>query len=64
MSASQRPNPKLPANYIILRNSFVIAVEWAIWIIAIPQRLARTSSAINRLVRETLGDKMVRWSTG
>jgi NADPH2:quinone reductase len=47
--------PKLPANQILLRNRTVVGVEWATWITANPQHLARTLEIVlNRLARGVL----------
>jgi NADPH2:quinone reductase len=47
--------PKLPANQILLRNRTVVGVEWATWITANSQHLARTLEVVlNRLARGVL----------
>jgi NADPH:quinone reductase len=47
--------PKLPANQILLRNRSVVGVEWATWITAHPEHLARTLEIVlNRLARGVL----------
>ena len=47
--------PTLPANQILLRNRTVVGVEWATWITANPEHLARTLEVVlNRLARGVL----------
>ena len=47
--------PTLPANQVLLRNRTVVGVEWATWITAKPQHLARTLEVVlNRLARGVL----------
>ena len=47
--------PKLPANQVLLRNRTVVGVEWATWITAHPEHLARTLEVVlNRLARGVL----------
>ena len=47
--------PALPTNQILLRNRTVVGVEWATWITAKPQHLARTLEVVlNRLARGVL----------
>lgn len=47
--------PRLPANQILLRNRTVVGVEWATWITAHPEHLARTLEVVlNRLARGVL----------
>lgn len=46
---------KLPMNHILLRNRSVVGVEWATWITANKQHLARTLEVVlNRLARGVL----------
>ena len=47
--------PRLPANQVLLRNRTVVGVEWATWITANSQHLARTLEVVlNRLARGVL----------
>ena len=47
--------PNLPANQVLLRNRTVVGVEWATWIRANAQHLARTLEVVlNRLARGVL----------
>jgi NADPH2:quinone reductase len=47
--------PRLPANQVLLRNRSVMGVEWASWITANPDNLARTMEVVlNRLARGVL----------
>ena len=46
---------QLPTNHILLRNRTVVGVEWATWITANSQHLARTLEVVlNRLARGVL----------
>ena len=44
--------PKLPVNYVLLRNRSVVGVEWASWIRANPKHVARSMEIVlTRLAR-------------
>lgn len=44
--------PKLPANYVLLRNRSIVGVEWASWLREHPRHVARSMEIVlNRLAR-------------